>query len=117
MHEGTVVPPLSEDGLMAVKKEDLIDGTPREPLARVGVRELKEHTSEVVRRVREDHETVDITYRGEVVARIVPVQTKPPFDREAFERRWAEHEEFARYISDGWPEGVTAVDAIRDVRE
>jgi len=41
-------------------------------MASVGVRELKEHTSEIVRRVRDNGETIDITYRGEVVATLVP---------------------------------------------
>ena len=31
-------------------------------MASVGVRELKEHTSEIVRRVRDGGETIDITY-------------------------------------------------------
>ncbi len=99
------------------EKGPLSDSESTDAVRRVGLRELKERMSEIVRQVEEDGEAVDITRRGAVIARIVPVQTKPPFDREAFERRWAEHEEFARHISDGWPEGVTAVDAIRDVRE
>jgi prevent-host-death family protein len=39
----------------------------------IGIRDLKLRTSEIVRRVREEHESVDVTYRGRVVARIVPV--------------------------------------------
>lgn len=100
---------------MAVRNDDVADIGDHLNL-RVGVRQLKEQTSEVVRRVRQDHETVDITFRGEVVTRIIPVNDRP-FDRAGFERRWAEHRELARRISDGWPEGVTAVDAIRDVRD
>ena len=84
---------------------------------RVGLRELKERMSEIVRQVEVDGEAVDITRRGAVVARIVPAEEMPPFDRQAFERRWVEHRELARRISDGWPEGVTAVDAVRDVRD
>ena len=42
-------------------------------MASVGVRELKQRTSEVLRRVRERGEPVDVTFRGEVVARLVPV--------------------------------------------
>jgi prevent-host-death family protein len=44
-------------------------------MSSVGVRELKEQTSEIIRRVREDGETIDITYRGDVVATIVPKRT------------------------------------------
>ena len=47
-------------------------------MASVGVRELKEHTSEIVRRVRDDGETIDITYRGEVVATIAPKRKHDP---------------------------------------
>ena len=37
-------------------------------MAEVGVRELKQRASELLRRVREGRETIDITYRGKVVA-------------------------------------------------
>lgn len=88
-----------------------------DPVRRVGLRELKERMSEIVRKVEEDGESVDITRRGSVVARIVPTGRRPPFDREAFDRRWAEHRELARRISDGWPAGVTAVEAVAEGRE
>ena len=42
-------------------------------MASVGVRELKEHTSEIVRRVRERGDVVVVTYHGEPVAEIRPV--------------------------------------------
>ena len=53
----------------------------------VGVRELKEHTSEIVRRVRDDGETIDITYRGEVVATLAPKQKHSQEERDAFWER------------------------------
>jgi prevent-host-death family protein len=46
----------------------------------VGVRELKERTSEIVRRVREGRETIAVTYRGTVVARLVPAEEPQPAD-------------------------------------
>ena len=42
-------------------------------MGEVGIRELKQRTSEVLRRVRQRRESVDITYRGRVVSRLVPV--------------------------------------------
>jgi prevent-host-death family protein len=39
----------------------------------VGIRELKARTSEILRQVRDEGQPVDITLRGEVIARIVPV--------------------------------------------
>jgi prevent-host-death family protein len=56
-------------------------------MSSVGVRELKEHASEIVRRVREDGETIDVTYRGEIVATIVPRQKRSQTDMEAFWER------------------------------
>ena len=42
----------------------------------VGVRELRAETSSILRRVRKQHASVDITYYGKVVARIVPVEPR-----------------------------------------
>ncbi len=41
---------------------------------KVGIRELKARAPQVVREVRETGEAVDITYRGEVVARLSPAR-------------------------------------------
>ncbi len=64
-------------------------------MSSVGVRELKEHASEIVRRVREDGETIDITYRGEIVATISPTRTLPPDQDRAF---WEEQRRLVREI-------------------
>ncbi len=39
----------------------------------VGIRELKDNTTQLLRRVREDRVTIEITYYGEVIARIIPI--------------------------------------------
>ena len=81
----------------------------------VGIRELKTNTSAIVRRVRERGEVVDITYHGEVVARLVPVAPPvPPPDEVA--AVLADLDQLAAEISAGWPEGVSALDAVRDAR-
>jgi prevent-host-death family protein len=81
----------------------------------VGVRELREQTSAIVKRVREDGETVDVTYRGRVVARIVPVDPPQP-DQEELERWLQEHDRLGEEISKVWPKGVSALDAVREQR-
>jgi prevent-host-death family protein len=43
----------------------------------VGLRELRHHTSEVLARVRHG-ETIDVTERGRLIARIVPVGDRKP---------------------------------------
>ncbi len=42
-------------------------------MERIGVRELKEHASEIMRRVRDQRDMYEITYRGRAIARLVPI--------------------------------------------
>ncbi len=80
----------------------------------VGVRELKAQASEIVRLVREEGQEIEITYRGRVVGKIVPV--KREVDRERLAAVWAKMDRLAEEISEYWPEGVSAEEAVRDVR-
>jgi prevent-host-death family protein len=80
----------------------------------IGVRELKARATEILRRVREDGTAFEVTYRGLVVARLVPL-AQPAREQtvEAFlERLDRTAEEIGRH----WPEGVSAVEAVREVR-
>jgi prevent-host-death family protein len=81
----------------------------------IGIRELKENTSEVLRRVREEKATYRITYRGRVIAELAPTSDS---DRahDDWKRIWAEMDETAAQISKKWPKGVSAVDAVREQR-
>lgn len=80
----------------------------------IGVRELKARATEIVRRVREEGTVFEVTYRRRAVARLVPIP-QPTTERsvEAFlERLDRTAEEIGRH----WPEGVSAVEAVREVR-
>ncbi len=77
----------------------------------VGVRELKEQTSRILRRVREGRETVEVTYRGKVVARLVPADQTGTDGRD-FARIWADMDRLATEIGARWPEGLSAADAV-----
>ena len=81
----------------------------------IGVRELKERASEILRQVREEGISFEITYHGRVIARIVPVREASSEDssRSAFWERW---DRLAQAIGERWPEGVSAVDAVREGR-
>lgn len=80
----------------------------------VGVRELKARTSEIVRLVRDDHECIAITYRGKVVARIIPEQSEKSLD--TFETRWERRMQLAEEIGRYWTEGLTSAEAIAEDR-
>ena len=84
-------------------------------MLQVGVRELKQRTSDILRRVREDHETVTVTHRGKAVARIVPLDDWEAKQAEA-EVVLAEMDQLAKEISAHWPPGVSAADAVRQQR-
>ena len=81
----------------------------------VGVRELKEQTSRILRRVREGRETIDVTYRGKVVARLVPVE-QIGTDTGDFAHFWANMDRLAAEIGARWPEGLSAADAVSEQR-
>jgi prevent-host-death family protein len=84
-------------------------------MSAVGVRELKARASEILRRVREDGEIVEITYRGRVVARLVPAE---PTSADIDETRavLTDLQRLAEEIGTKWPAGVSAVDAVREQR-
>jgi prevent-host-death family protein len=83
-------------------------------MSEIGVRELKLHASDILRRVREDNESFEVTYRGHVVARLVPAREgRKNFDEAAF---WRDVDELAEEIGAHWPEGVTAAEAVAEQR-
>lgn len=78
----------------------------------VGIRELKQQASELVRMVRETGNEVQVTYHGEVVALLIPV--KPA--RKSVDQAWANLDNLAAEIGARWPKGVSAVDAVSEAR-
>ena len=81
----------------------------------VGIRELKQHTSEILRRVRQGKEAFTITHRGRVVARLVPVEEAGRKRSEAAEV-WVEMDELAAEIGAHWPAGLPAEEAVAEQR-
>jgi antitoxin (DNA-binding transcriptional repressor) of toxin-antitoxin stability system len=65
--------------------------------------------------VREKGVTVDITYRGEVIARIVPAAPLAP-DPEALAAVWADIDQVAAEIGRRWPPTVSAAQAVSEGR-
>jgi len=82
----------------------------------VGVRDLKARASELLRQVREDRAEYVITHHGRPVALLVPVGEAEPIDPAAVARLFADIDALAEEVGRRWPRGVSAVDAVRDVR-
>jgi prevent-host-death family protein len=80
----------------------------------VGIRELKERASEILRDVRETGTIYEITHYGKVIARLVPsAQTTLTSEEADFWLR--EMNEIGADISLEW-QGDSAVEAIREGR-
>jgi prevent-host-death family protein len=81
----------------------------------VGVRELREDLSKLLQRVREDGEVIEITVRGEPVARVIPMrrQVRSP---EEIEKIFADLDQLAAEISAYWQDDLDAVEAVREQR-
>ena len=80
----------------------------------IGVRELKERASEIMRRVRDDGDVFEVSYRGRVIARLVPVtQPETKTGSTDFTENW---EQLTKAIGDRWPKGLSAIDAVREGR-
>ena len=81
----------------------------------IGIRELKDHATQILRKVREEGAVYQVTYHGKVIARIVPNDLSPISGSDLL-ASWADLDALAEEIGKHWPEGVSAVDAVRDVR-
>ncbi len=81
----------------------------------VGVRELREQVSKLLQRVRDEGEIVEITYHGEVVARLVPARpaSVQPAEMAAV---WTDLDQLAAEIGAHWPENISATEAVRQER-
>ena len=90
-------------------------GTTETVVASVGIRELKQHTSAVLRRVREHGEELEVTFRGHVIARLVPVVRTKASERTA-RSAWSDIDRLAEEIGARWPKGVSATRAVRETR-
>jgi len=78
----------------------------------VGVCELKQQTSQLIRRVRETGSEIQVTLYGKVVARIVPVAPAPAETGKV----WDELDRLAQEIGKSWPKGVSAAEAVSEAR-
>lgn len=81
-------------------------------MLQIGIRELRQHTAAIVRRVRQGQEVL-ITYRGRPVARILPLKEK---ETASFEAVWAEMDKLAAEVSALWQGESSAQAAVEDVR-
>jgi len=80
----------------------------------VGIRELKQKTSDLVRLVRETGDQVQVTYHGKVVALLVPAASA--LGAESEKHAWDELDNLAAEIGARWPKDVSAAQAVSEGR-
>jgi prevent-host-death family protein len=79
-------------------------------MTEIGVRELKNRTSEIVREVREERAEYTITHRGQPVARLVPIIT------EGGGQALEDLELLSQEISAQWKSDRSAVELLTEMR-
>ncbi len=84
-------------------------------MGQIGIRELKQRANEILRQVRKEQETFTITYRGKVVAKLVPV-VDASIEQERTSAIWTQMDELSREIGILWPPDVSAPEAVADQR-
>lgn len=88
----------------------------------IGVRELREKTSEVIRRMREERAEYVVTYQGRPVAAILPLDTERAeaemveAGKKAVLGSWKRYERLAEEIRHAWPTDLSTQDVIDAVR-
>ena len=93
-------------------------------MPRVGVRELKNQTSEIIREVRETRAEYVVTYHGRPVAVLLPVDEEwPKLETGQVARSaspgqaiWAELEALRQEIGQNWQSEQTAVELVSEQR-
>ncbi len=81
----------------------------------IGIRELKQRANEILRQVREEQETFTVTYRGKVVAKLVPV-VDASIEQERTSAIWTQMDELSREIGTLWPLSMPAAEAVAEQR-
>ena len=81
----------------------------------IGIRELKARASQVIRRVQERGEEIEVTRHGKVVARLVPASGRTT-RRLAAASVWSTLDRVAGEIGAAWPKGRSATAAVRETR-
>jgi prevent-host-death family protein len=88
----------------------------------IGVRELREQTSEVIRRVRQDRAEYVVTYQGRPVAVILPLDAGRAereivqASKKAVLGSWERYERLAEELRRDWPADLSTQDVIDSIR-
>jgi len=93
-----------------------------EKMALIGIRELRQKTAEILRRVQQDGEAYVITQQGRPVALLSPLdQEKIEAEilrsaRQSVSNGWRVYHQLAEEIRKAWPAGLETQTLMDDIR-
>ncbi len=89
-------------------------------MPQIGIRELKTHTSEIMRQVRDERIRYVITYRGRPVGMLLPLEKADLEERllpePSLADPWEELIELGQEIGQGWQTAQTGAEILSDMR-
>lgn len=91
-------------------------------MALIGVRELRQQATEVLRKVREEKAEYIITHQGRPVAVLLPVDAQAieavmlQAGKRSASSGWEVYQHLATLLRQTWPEGKKAQSALDEIR-
>ena len=89
-------------------------------MPKVGIRELKAHASEIMRKVRDHRARYVITYRGRPVGVLLPLnevtQAEVALGGEQGAAVWEELSQLGEEIGRGWQSPLTSAELLSEMR-
>ena len=88
----------------------------------IGVRELREHTADILRKVRQDQAEYIVTYQGKPIALLVPVREEEMekamlhAGRKGLGRPWDSYAALAEKIRSEWPPDRSSQEVLDGIR-
>ena len=88
----------------------------------IGVRELRERTTEVLRQIREKQAEYIITYQGRPVALLLPINTESveaamvQASRRSIAGGWETYARLAEQVRQEWPAELKTQDLVDEIR-
>jgi prevent-host-death family protein len=91
-------------------------------MATIGVRELRQQTAEVLRRIREEKVEYVITYQGQPVAVMLPLDVAAVEEailavgKQGESQGWDAYAQVAAAVRERWPDDLPTAKALDEIR-
>ena len=88
----------------------------------IGVRELRQQTSEVLRKIKEEKAEYVVTHQGHPVAVLLPVDAQAveqailQVGKRGTAQAWDAYAQIAARVRQQWPKSTTSQDALDQIR-